>query len=119
MGKGRHVAKSEEGRFDDPRSTNGTPRQVNLDSNPNLPPPAPVISEEGVLNLKSLKRAKITDLALMALVVTLTIGRSPQVFPLAALTSDIKHYLVFQILMNSLSLKFCILRIHKYGRSRG
>jgi transcription termination factor Rho len=66
MGKGRHVAKSEEGRFDDPRSTNGTPRQVNLDSNPNLPPPAPVISEEGVLNLKSLKRAKITELAQMA-----------------------------------------------------
>src|SRR3984885_7195101 len=66
MGKGRHVAKSEEGRFDDPRSTNGTPRQVNLDSNPNLPPPAPVISEEGVLNLKSLKRAKITELAQVA-----------------------------------------------------
>ena len=66
MGKGRHVAKSEEGRFDDPRSTNGTPRQVNLDSNPNLPPPAPVISDEGVLNLKSLKRAKITELAQMA-----------------------------------------------------
>ena len=66
MGKGRHVAKTEEGRFDDPRSTNGTPRQVNLDSNPNLPPPAPVISEEGVLNLKSLKRAKITELAQMA-----------------------------------------------------
>ena len=66
MSKGRHVAKSEEGRFDDPRSTNGTPRQVNLDSNPNLPPPAPVISEEGVLNLKSLKRAKITELAQMA-----------------------------------------------------
>jgi len=66
MGKGRHVAKSEEGRFDDPRSTNGTPRQVNLDSNPNLPPPAPVISEEGVLNLKSLKRAKITELAQIA-----------------------------------------------------
>src|ERR1700735_4326024 len=63
MSKGRHVAKTEEGRFDDPRSTNGTPRQVNLDSNPNLPPPAPVISEEGVLNLKSLKRAKITELA--------------------------------------------------------
>src|SRR6202162_1097229 len=66
MGKGRHVAKTEEGRFDDPRSTNGTPRQVNLDSNPNLPPPAPVISEEGVLNLKSLKRAKITELAQIA-----------------------------------------------------
>jgi len=66
MSKGRHVAKTEEGRFDDPRSTNGTPRQVNLDSNPNLPPPAPVISEEGVLNLKSLKRAKITELAQMA-----------------------------------------------------
>src|SRR5271170_1943291 len=66
MSKGRHVAKSEEGRFDDPRSTNGTPRQVNIDSNPNLPPPAPVISEEGVLNLKSLKRAKITDLAQIA-----------------------------------------------------
>src|SRR5271155_5072379 len=66
MGKGRHVAKTEEGRFDDPRSTNGTPRQVNLDSNPNLPPPAPVISDEGVLNLKSLKRAKITELAQMA-----------------------------------------------------
>jgi len=66
MGKGRHVAKSEEGRFDDPRSTNGTPRQVNLDSNPNLPPPAPVISEDGVLNLKSLKRAKITELAQIA-----------------------------------------------------
>src|SRR6202161_120662 len=66
MSKGRHVAKTEEGRFDDPRSTNGTPRQVNLDSNPNLPPPAPVISEEGVLNLKSLKRAKITELAQIA-----------------------------------------------------
>ena len=66
MSKGRHVAKTEEGRFDDPRSTNGTPRQVNLDSNPNLPPPAPVISDEGVLNLKSLKRAKITELAQMA-----------------------------------------------------
>jgi transcription termination factor Rho len=66
MGKGRHVAKSEEGRFDDPRSTNGTPRQVNLDSNPNLPPPAPVFSEDGVLNLKSLKRAKITELAQIA-----------------------------------------------------
>src|SRR6202522_2973583 len=66
MGKGRHVARSEEGRFDDPRSPNGTPRQVNLDSNPNLPPPAPVISEEGVLNLKSLKRAKITELAQIA-----------------------------------------------------
>src|SRR6202522_3115468 len=66
MGKGRHVAKSEEGRFDDPRSTNGTPRQVNLDSNPNLPPPAPVISEKGVRNLKALKRAKITELAQVA-----------------------------------------------------
>ena len=49
MGKGRHVAKSEEGRFDDPRSTNGTPRQVNLDSNPNLPPPAPVLVVVGVM----------------------------------------------------------------------
>src|ERR1700739_2191485 len=65
MAKGRHAAKSEE-RFDDSRSSNGAPRQVNLDSNPNLPPPAPVISEEGVLNLKSLKRAKITELAHMA-----------------------------------------------------
>src|SRR5271166_1653964 len=66
MSKGRGAAKSDEGRFDDPRSSNGTPRQVNLDSNPNLPPPAPVISDEGVLNLKSLKRAKITELAQMA-----------------------------------------------------
>src|SRR5215472_7103864 len=65
MSKGRHAAKNEE-RFDDSRSTNGAPRQVNLDGNPNLPPPAPVISEEGVLNLKSLKRAKITELAHMA-----------------------------------------------------
>src|SRR5499425_1250630 len=65
MSKGRHAAKNEE-RFDDARSSNGAPRQVNLDGNPNLPPPAPVISEEGVLNLKSLKRAKITELAHMA-----------------------------------------------------
>ena len=66
MSKGRAVAKNDEGRFDDARSSNGAPRQVNLDSNPNLPPPAPVISEEGVLNLKSLKRAKIIELAQMA-----------------------------------------------------
>ena len=66
MGKGRGVAKNDEGRFDDSRSSNGAPRQVYLDGNPNLPPLAPVISEEGVLNLKSLKRAKITELAQMA-----------------------------------------------------
>jgi len=66
MNKGRGVAKSDEGRFDDARSTNGAPRQVNLDGNPNLPPPAPVVSDDGVLNLKSLKRAKITELAQMA-----------------------------------------------------
>ena len=66
MGKGRGAAKNDEGRFDDSRSSNGAPRQVNLDGNPNLPPPAPVISDEGVLNLKSLKRAKITELAQMA-----------------------------------------------------
>ena len=46
-------------------------------------------------------------------------GWSPQVCPLAALTSDIKHCLVFQIVMKFLSLKLRILRIHKYGRSRG
>jgi hypothetical protein len=66
MSKGRGVAKSEEGRFDDPRSSNGAPRQVNLDGNPNLPPLVPVVSDDGVLNLKSLKRAKITELAQMA-----------------------------------------------------
>ncbi|HYR79369.1 MAG TPA: Rho termination factor N-terminal domain-containing protein, partial [Candidatus Dormibacteraeota bacterium] len=66
MNKGRGVAKSDEGRFDDARSSNGAPRQVNLDGNPNLPPPAPVVSDDGVLNLKSLKRAKITELAQMA-----------------------------------------------------
>jgi len=64
--QGRGVAKSDEGRFDDARSSNGAPRQVNLDGNPNLPPPAPVVSDDGVLNLKSLKRAKITELAQMA-----------------------------------------------------
>ncbi len=66
MNKGRGVAKSDEGRFDDARSSNGAPRQVNLDGNPNGPPPAPVVSDDGVLNLKSLKRAKITELAQMA-----------------------------------------------------
>jgi transcription termination factor Rho len=66
MGKGRGLAKNDERHFDEGRSQNGAPRQVNLDSNPNLPPPAPVISDDGVLNLKSLKRAKITELAQIA-----------------------------------------------------
>jgi len=36
MNKGRGLRRADEGRFDDARSSNGAPRQVNLDGNPNL-----------------------------------------------------------------------------------
>src|SRR5260221_14300183 len=68
--RGRHMAKGGAGSHHDLRddSVPSEPRQV-VDRPPQLQPPSEpveVISPEGVLNLKALKRAKVTDLAQVA-----------------------------------------------------
>src|SRR5580658_4356619 len=66
MARGRGVAKQHD--IEEPIDETEAPSprlepRERSQFNPTLAPPAPVISEEGVLNLKALKRAKIADLA--------------------------------------------------------